>query len=394
MTLDEDRRVWDKVKFGEVVRNVNDNVKDPAFAGITRALGLEHLDPGELHTERWGDVSPELTFTRRVRPGQTLFGKRRSYQRKTAYAEFDAVCSADILVFESADTTRLLPELLPFIAMTDAFYAMALETSAGSLSPRTRWSDIAKHEFVLPPLKQQRKIARMLWAAEAHHREQSRLLKLMRRVSLAFAQELFASTEERTSVADLGRDGAQTVQVGPFGGSLASRHFRPAGVGVLKINNLTNDGELDSRELVFVDPDYALGLSRYLVEPGDLLVAAQATVGRVALVPETCPKSLISQHLIRVRVEESKLDPRVLHLLFRSEGVQKQMLSVKTKSTRDGLNTDDVANFDLPRLSLERQDSALTLINELGKAEARQETALAALLELRRVLLNSGSGLR
>lgn len=170
MTLSLDRSDWQKVKFGDVVRNVNDNVKDPAAAGIKRVLGLEHLEPGELRIQRWSDVSPESTFTRRVRPGQTLFGKRRAYQRKTAYAEFDAVCSGDILVFESADPTRLLPELLPFIAMTDAFYAMALETSAGSLSPRTRWSDIAKYEFELPPLDEQRRIAGLLWAVEKHMR--------------------------------------------------------------------------------------------------------------------------------------------------------------------------------------------------------------------------------
>lgn len=168
MSLDLDRSTWQRVKFGDVVRNVNENVKDPDSAGIDRAIGLEHLDPGELRIGRWGELTEETTFTRRVRPGQTLFGKRRAYQRKTAYAEFDAVCSGDILVFESADSQVLIPELLPFIAMTDAFYSKALETSAGSLSPRTRWSDLATYELDLPPLADQRRIADLLWAIEGH----------------------------------------------------------------------------------------------------------------------------------------------------------------------------------------------------------------------------------
>ena len=168
MSLDLDRSTWRRVKFGDVVRNVNENVKDPEAAGIDRVIGLEHLDPCELRIDRWGDLTEETTFTRRVKPGQTLFGKRRAYQRKTAYAEFDAVCSGDILVFESADPAVLLPELLPFIAMTDGFYAKALETSAGSLSPRTRWSDLATYEFELPPLVDQRRIADLLWSIEQH----------------------------------------------------------------------------------------------------------------------------------------------------------------------------------------------------------------------------------
>ena len=167
MSLNLDRSSWTRVKFGDVVRNVNDNTKNPGAAGIDRVIGLEHLDPGELRIQRWGDLSDETTFTRRVRAGQTLFGKRRAYQRKTAYADFDAVCSGDILIFESADSARLLPELLPFVAMTDGFYEKALETSAGSLSPRTRWADLAKYEFDLPPLDQQRRIAGLLWTVES-----------------------------------------------------------------------------------------------------------------------------------------------------------------------------------------------------------------------------------
>ena len=94
-----------------------------------------------------------------------LFGKRRAYQRKVAVADFDGLCSSDILVFEPADD-QLLPELLPFIVQTEGFFQHALGTSAGSLSPRTRWRDLAAYEFPLPPLDEQRRIAEILWAAE------------------------------------------------------------------------------------------------------------------------------------------------------------------------------------------------------------------------------------
>lgn len=105
------------------------------------------------------------TFTRRCRPEQVLFGKRRAYQRKVAIAEFDAVVSGDIYVL-AAKKERLLPELLPFLCLSERFFKFAVETSAGSLSPRTNWSHLAKFEFALPPLDQQRRIAEILWAAD------------------------------------------------------------------------------------------------------------------------------------------------------------------------------------------------------------------------------------
>ena len=113
---------------------------------------MEHMDPGELGIERWGDVADGTTFTRVVTPGQTLFGKRRAYQRKVAYAEFDAICSGDIYTFEAIDG-ELVPELLPFLVQSERFFDHALGTSAGSLSPRTNWRDLANFEFDLPPVQ-------------------------------------------------------------------------------------------------------------------------------------------------------------------------------------------------------------------------------------------------
>ena len=143
---------WRRVKFGDVVRLHKETCKNPTAEGIDRYIGLEHLEPGDLRIRSWGDVSDGTTFTSRVRPGQVLFGKRRAYQRKVAVADFDAVCSGDIYVFESANPERLLPDLLPFLCQTDSFFEHAVGTSAGSLSPRTNWTSLAEYEFALPPM--------------------------------------------------------------------------------------------------------------------------------------------------------------------------------------------------------------------------------------------------
>lgn len=167
MRLNLDKSHWKRVAFGDVVRNVNETVRDLEAAGIDRVIAMEHMDPGELKVSRWGSTKDGTTFTRRVKPGQTLFGKRRAYQRKVAYAEFDAICSGDIYTFE-ADETQLLGELLPFLVQSNGFFEHALGTSAGSLSPRTNWRDLKDFEFDLPPLDEQKRIAELLWAIERH----------------------------------------------------------------------------------------------------------------------------------------------------------------------------------------------------------------------------------
>jgi len=157
---------WKMVKFGDVVKNANLVERDPEAAGIERIVGLEHLDPENLHIRRWNTPENGTSFTRKFVPGQTLFGKRRAYQRKVAFAEFEGICSGDILTFEPKDKKVLLPELLPFICQSDAFFDHALGTSAGSLSPRTSWKALKNFEFPLPPIKEQKRIAEILWAAD------------------------------------------------------------------------------------------------------------------------------------------------------------------------------------------------------------------------------------
>ena len=166
MTSQDLKPGWKMVKFGEVVKNANLVERDPEANGVERIVGLEHIDPENLHVRRWNSVADGTSFTRKFVSGQTLFGKRRAYQRKVAYAEFAGICSGDILTFEPKNSKVLLPELLPFICQSDAFFDHALDTSAGSLSPRTSWTALKDFEFPLPPLEEQKRIAEILWAVD------------------------------------------------------------------------------------------------------------------------------------------------------------------------------------------------------------------------------------
>ena len=159
---------WPRVKFGDVVRNVSATTKDPESLTLDRVIGLVHMDPESLQLKRWdqlSDLNDGTSFTRIFQAGQVLFGKRRAYQKKVSVPDFDGICSSDILVFEPS-TDRLLSKFLPYIVKSDKFLDHALGTSAGSLSPRTKWQELAKYEFVLPPVEEQNRISGILAAAE------------------------------------------------------------------------------------------------------------------------------------------------------------------------------------------------------------------------------------
>lgn len=368
MSLDLDKTAWRRVKFGDVVRNVNNTAKDPWSLGIDRVIAMEHMDPGELGIERWGDVADGTTFTRVVTPGQTLFGKRRAYQRKVAYAEFDAICSGDIYTFEAIDG-ELVPELLPFLVQSERFFDHALGTSAGSLSPRTNWRDLANFEFDLPPVQEQVRLAGLLWAILKPRESCRRVVDHLRRSRTIFLNTFVNSVANWSPVGSFDNGEDPAVQVGPFGGSLASRHFTDSGVRVMKIQNISRDGAIDLGYSVHVSPEHAASLARYSLARGDTLIVAQgATVGKSAIVEQDLGDALISQHLIRVRLDERQVLPRFFSLMVQCDAFQRQIGSVRTKTTRDGLNTADVSRFLIPDVSPSTQAHVVSSISEIDNA--------------------------
>ena len=175
MTIDTSN--WDKVTLGDIAQSLTIATKDPLAEGFERYVGLEHIEPGNIHIKSWGNVADGTTFTRVFRKGQVLFGKRRAYQKKTAMAEFDGICSGDILVCEAIKDV-VVPELLPFIVQSDRFFEYAIKTSAGSLSPRTKFKDLAKFTLKLPAKPaDQKRIADLLWSIDDVGESYIKLLK-------------------------------------------------------------------------------------------------------------------------------------------------------------------------------------------------------------------------
>ncbi|MEW6419306.1 MAG: restriction endonuclease subunit S [Nitrospirota bacterium] len=128
---------------------------------VSRFIGLEHIEPDNLKIAIWGNIEDGTTFTKRFSKGDVLFGKRRAYLRKVAVADFDGICSSDILVFRAKDKV-VLPALLPFYVSSEPFIQHAISTSAGSLSPRTKWRDLSSFEISIPDLKTQQEIVSVL----------------------------------------------------------------------------------------------------------------------------------------------------------------------------------------------------------------------------------------
>ena len=382
-----DKTSWTPVRFGDVVENVNETESDPMAAAIQRYIGLEHLEPGSLHVRTWGDVAEGTTFTRRCRPGQVLFGKRRAYQRKVAVADFDAVVSGDIYVFAPKDD-RLLPELLPFICLSERFFLHAVGTSAGSLSPRTNWSSLSDFKLDLPPVDQQRRIVELLWAVDSAKVDKEALLSDFRMAYDAFTARQFSlDSHSSIALAELTRRGELDIQTGPFGTVLQASSYVKRGTPIVNPVNMRGRS-LHVEDGPFLDQDECNRLSRYKMNVGDILIGRKGDVGRAVLVVPEYEGYIVGSDLIRLRLINSRVLPDYLYHFMLSPHTRSWIARHASGTTMLGINEKLINRITMSVPDLKTQKEVVSAVLRMNQLEDALVHSIGASADLILSLVN------
>lgn len=371
---------WRKVKFGDVVRLSKARCADPLAGGVERYVGLEHLEPGDLRIRSWGNVADGVTFTSLFKPGQVLFGKRRAYQRKVAVADFSGVCSGDIYVLESKDTDALLPELLPFICQTDAFFEHAVGTSAGSLSPRTNWTSLAGFEFALPPMDEQRKAAESLELFDEQSGAFESLIATARQLQRALSIDHFdADHPNRVSVANVGawHSGGTPARSNSsfWGGNIP--WISPKDMKVAELSSATET----------VTPSGVEAGSKLMPADTIMIVVRGMILAHTFPVARTLVPAAFNQDMKALVVFDGFRPKYIQYWFEHSAERYLQLVSASTHGTKR-LESDKLFSLSVPAVSLDEQDEFIAQIDALRQACQQAEHRRHNVLAVKRAFLN------
>lgn len=377
-----------QVKFGDVVRLSKAKSKDPLSDGIEHYVGLEHLEPGDLRIRSWGNVADGVTFTSVFQPGQVLFGKRRAYQRKVAVADFSGVCSGDIYVLETKDAQVLLPELLPFICQTDAFFDHAVGTSAGSLSPRTNWTSLANFEFMLPPIDEQHRLVKLLTAIEGC---------LASLLEADLATTALENSRIEDALASVPADRVITVDklvpLGPKNGlspkaNADERGYPTLSIGAVRDGRIVAEGNTKYAEISDAEAAaFELKMNDVLVVRGNGNKLLTGKCGLVNIVPKGC---FYPDLLIRLKFDEKIIRPEFAVLQWNSQSTHNRLIS-RAKSTNGiwKINGADIRQHELKVPEVEEQDDLLEEMRAIRSARKNIATRRRAVQGLKLHALRS-----
>jgi type I restriction enzyme S subunit len=309
-----------------------------------------HMDSEDIHINRWGEFGIDYVgpaFHRIFRKGQVLYGSRRTYLKKVAIADFDGITANTTFVCETKNPNVLMQELLPFLMLTDSFTEHSIRESKGSTNPYINWPDIAKYEFPLPPLDEQKRIAEILWAADeavgkniVSRQKATQLLDSMRInevCSEKYHWQKFG-TILKSIVAGKSVVGVNTP---------AEKHE----FGVLKVSAVGPNGfEPEENKRLINSTDF---LPQYSVNQGALLITRCNTndlVGRVCLTPADYPNLMLCDKTLQLILDESKANRRFMFEALRARPLRNQIMGCATGTggAMKNISQQDIRSLSVP----------------------------------------------
>ncbi len=131
---------------------------------------------------------------------------------------------------------------------------------------------------------------------------------------------------------------------------------------------------------------YKLWTSRAIPSPGDLIMAREAPVGNVAMIPEGLQPCL-GQRTLLIRPNKSKIDSRYLTYLLIGPHVQHLIHSQTNGATVAHLNMKDVRDLALPQLpSLTAQRKIAAILSAYDDMIENNTRRIAILEEMARLI--------
>lgn len=366
------------VRFDSIANSITERVDDPSAAGVSKYVGLEHLDPESIEISRWG--APEEVSATKLRfyIGDVIYGRRRAYQKKLGVARFEGICSAHALVLRAREE-KCLPRFLPYFLLSDQFHNRALEISVGSLSPTINWSTLRQQQFELPSLEEQAHIVELLSAVDEHAEALRTQLNVAQETRKSVLHEFLSAGGDDWTETTLGEVAKWGSGGTPKSG--ASDYY-DGDIPWCVIGDLT-EGEVFYTEKCITGAGLK-NSSAKIVEPGAVMIAMYgASIGRTGIVGRPMATN---QAIAFAYPDVEMLDNQFLLLFLQTQKLQ--LVAAGQGAAQPNISQNVLKTWPLTLPPLDEQERIVEEISKIDVLIDETSASLNSTKQLRTSLLN------
>jgi type I restriction enzyme S subunit len=352
-------------------------------------VGMEHVDSetGRITIANGSRTGEGKGLSFRFDGRHVLFGKLRPYLRKIALPE-NMGCSSTELVPLLPNPDLLERRFLFHWLRRPQVADTLMAKNTGARMPRADMSVLLGMLIPLPPLDEQRRIVELLdRAAEIRHRADA-----ARNTARALIPALFLDTFGDPATNPRGWPEttlSAVLSTGlSYGTMISPKATEDAWLDIRVANIQSGRVDLTDRKFVNLESSFQ---EKHSLKDADIILAraigSEDHLGKSAIVFPGRNRWAYDSHVMRIRVDQTRISPIWLHALINTKGGKRRLLARSRKSAiQHNINTKEVASFvfGMPPLSLQTCFAEVVtrieaLARALDAAAAKTEKMAAAL---------------
>jgi type I restriction enzyme, S subunit len=298
------------------------------------------------------------------------------------------------------DKEQVFAEYLALLFKTKAVQQFFESRERGTTIKGISRFDLAQLPVCLPPIPEQRAIARVLRTVQDATQARRRELELERERKAALMHHLFiyGTRGEPTKQTEIGEmpEGWKLVELQslcksqPQNGAFIKDPLWGSGVPFVNVADIYRSPVVNVGTVQKVDVDVT-SMANFLLETNDILFVRSSLkregVGHCCIVPHIEGPVLYDCHLIRLKPNYGLVDPRFLAYFLLTERGRKDLVARSKTTTMTTLNQNSLIQTLIPLPSLSEQREISSIMHTLDEYEIFLEGETELLSELFHALL-------
>jgi len=164
------------------------------------------------------------------------------------------------------------------------------------------------------------------------------------------------------------------------GYAFKSENYVDSGIRIIRISNVQK-GYIEDSTPAFYSFD-TVGLNKFMLEEGDLLMSLTGNVGRVAILEKELLPAALNQRVACLRLKSNKITKSYLFHFLNSNFFEQQCIMASNGVAQKNMSTEWLKDYEIPLYTPNQQEEIVTVLNAAQSILSSRRQQLQKLDEL------------
>ena len=380
---------WARVRLSDVAEEYSVRIDNPSLSEYDFYIGSDCIGQYDFRIHKRSDASTITSAQKLFKEGDYLLVRRSLYgsdfRERAPRADFDGVCSADILTIREKKGV-IADGFLIYVLYQKSLWDFIVSNSNGGLTRRIKWKQLADYEFDLPPIEEQRILADKLWAAYRLKESYKKLLTATQEMVKSQFIEMFYNGKYTVDKLREHIDVIRGVSYKPS--DVYETHNENTSI-VLRSNNIEG-GQINFDDLVYVSTERVSELQ--LLRVGDIVMCgsngSKKLVGKAAMLQETPTiRTSFGAFCLGIRCKLT-LVPEYLATYFQTSLYRDEIEQLGSGSNILNIKPDHIYDLEVPIPLCDEQMAFVSIVRQADKSEFELRKSIEAIDQVIKSLIN------